>query len=365
MKILSLPLFGCALLSSTIAAQTMVSYSPSWALNQTNSNNIYPYSTSPQRYMQIHDWDTFSRQGVLLIRGVRYRASLQFNYTNRTGRTVEIEMRMGLAPAGVNAVKRSTTFAKNWDAKTIKVVIKKKKVTFPTSGPTHEALKEFTVKFPFDSNASFLYITSQKRSLVIETKQYATGGGGYAFDFWSSTATMKGGYSHRNGSYLGCLSKSKVLVTHAIDGANLYVGSPAWTLSGEGNGATIPGVVTLGAKSMSATIPGTTCQLKNDFLVLVPFVTGAAPKGSFSLKASVPNNNNLARASFLTQAIYLEAGANTVGLTTSRGLVNGIGTGSATGGRIARVYYRGNPDSSAAATASSNFTNGLVTMFHN
>jgi len=57
-------------------AQTQQSVSPSWGLNQVNSNNIYPYATSPQRYMQIHDWDSFSRQGVTLIRGVAYRASL-------------------------------------------------------------------------------------------------------------------------------------------------------------------------------------------------------------------------------------------------------------------------------------------------
>lgn len=368
------PLDGLLLVSTiltgTLSAQTMESYSPYWALNQPNSNNIWPYSNSTQmRYLQIHDWDTFSHQGVIPINGIRYRTSLDFNYqyVNRTGRTVEIEVKLGLAATGITAASRSRTFDSNWDLSTVKTVIAKKKFTFPNSGATPAALREFTIKFPFDTGSTFLYINAQKRSLVVQTKQYSTASGGYAFDFWQDTATnandKMGGYSYRNGSYLGCNSKSNVLVEHDVEGSKLFVGTAGFAMSGNGQAATIPGVVSFGAQSLGATIPSTSCQLKNDLILLLPFVTDA--KNEFSLNVPVANNPSLLYATFLSQAIYLEKGANAVGITTSRGLVNGIGTGTTSNGTISRVWYLGNPDSTAAATALSSAQNGLVTLFHN
>lgn len=355
------PLLALATIAGSASAQTQESYSPSWALNQVNSNNIYPYATSPQRYVQIHDWDTFSRQNVILIRGVAYRASLQ-NYINRTGRTVEIEMKMGLAANGITARTRSTTFANNWDPTTVKTVIQKKKISYPNSGPNLEALKEFTNKFPFDTGVSFLYLTAQKRALVIETKQYATSSGGYAFDFWSSSSVMGGGFSHRDGSYMGCQGTGGT-VAHEVAGANLYVGSKSCAFSGAGYGAKLPGLLLFGAGSVNGVLPGTKCVLKTLPIFAIPFTTDSTPQGAWSIPIPVPNNPLLVLNSFNSQAAYLDSSANKIGITTSRGLVNGFGTGNSNGGAIARVYYRGNPDSST--TASSNFLNGLVTMFYN
>ena len=357
----AISLIAISAVVGTTTAQTQQSVSPYWGLNQVNSNNIYPYATSPMRYVQIHDWDTFSRQGVTLIRGVAYRASLQ-NYINRTGRTVEVEMKMGLAAKGITAKTRSTTFANNWDPTTIKTVIAKKKFSYPNSGPNLEALKEFTVKFPFDASSTFLYITAQQRALVVETKQYSTTSGGYAFDFWSKAADKNGGFSHRDGSYMGCQTTGGT-VQHAVASANLYVGSPNCAFSGAGYGAKLPGLLLFGASSVTGTFPGTKCQIKTIPILVIPFATGATSQGLWSIGIPVPNDPLLVRNSFHTQALYLDSSANKAGVTTSMGLVNGFGTGNATGGDIARVYFRGNPDT--GTVASSNFLNGLVTMFHN
>jgi len=275
---------------------------------------------------------------------------------------VEIEMKMALAAKGITAKTRSTTFAKIWDASTIKTVIKKKKISYPNSGPNLAALKEFTNKFPFDAGVTFLYITAQKRALVIETKQYAASGGGYAFDFWSSQAVKTGGFSHRDGSYMGCQATGGT-VQHAVAGANLFVGSPACAFSGAGYGAKLPGLLLFGASGITGTFPGTKCQIKTLPIFVLPFATGATSQGLWSVNIPVPNDANLLLNSFHTQALYLDSSANKAGVTTSMGLVNGFGTGKTTGGEIARVYYRGNPD--VGTVASSNFLNGLVTMFHN
>jgi hypothetical protein len=362
---LSTTLLATTIFTGTMVAQSIESYSPYWALNQINSNNVWPYSRStPMRYFQIHDWDSFSRQGVNLINGIRHRTSLQFNYTNRAGRTVEIEMKMGLAATGITAATRSSTFDSNWDPKTIKTVIKKKKFTFPTSGATPEALKEFTIKFPFDTGSTFLYLTAQKRALVVETKQYSTATGGYAFDFWSATNTKGGGFSHRDGTYLGCQTTGGT-VQHAVEGAKLFVGSPTCAFSGEGYGAKLPGLLLFGAGSVTGTLPGTNCQIKTLPVFALPFTTGATSQGIWSINLPVPNNANLVRNSFNTQAAYLDSSANKIGITTSSGRVNGFGTGNTTHGAVARIWYSGNPDGAAAATAQSSALNGLVTLFHN
>jgi len=345
-------------------AQSIQSYSPYWALNQVNSNNIWPYSTSPMRYMQIHDWDSFSYQGPTIIRGIRYRPSLQSFAWNQSGATVDVEIRMALAPVGHTSAKRSLTFDNNWDKTTIKTVISRKKISYPASAGTLAQNQVFMHKFPFDASATFLYLPTQQRALVVETKQWGTPRG-HAFDWWNSTATARGGYSHLNGSYLGCKAKNGQVVTQTADGAALYIGSTQATITSMGHAPQIPALVSLGTQALAVTLPGTSCTIMNDPLFLIPGVTDSSASGVFKLTFSVPNVQSLIRARFYSQAFFVEPGANSFGITASNGLVNGIGRGSTPGGSISRIWYLGNPSNAAASTALSSAQNGLVTMFHN
>ncbi|MCA8971841.1 MAG: hypothetical protein KDC95_18790 [Planctomycetes bacterium] len=347
-----------AVLASALAAQG-TTYAPSYALSQVNSNNIYPHRTTSMRYQQIHDAWSFTSQTQSIIRGVAFRPSNQSNYVNQPAGIVEIQIEMGLAATGVDAQNGSLNMDSNFDSTSRKVVLSRKKVNYPASGATPDDLKVFQNKFAFDASGIFLFNPVLNRSLVIELRQYSYSGG-YAWDFVSSTTVAGNGFSVQNGTYDGCPSKGNNVPTFEGDGASLKIAGTA-TFTGTYDASSIPAVMSLGAQAVSAQLPGTKCMIVNDLGFLIGGATNAS--NQFQVSFPVPNNPALADVRFYTQMFFLEAGANPVGIVSSRGLFNGVGRGSAwTTMGLARIYGRGDPD--ALTTAQSNFKNGLVIAFN-
>ena len=99
----------------------------------------------------------------------------------------------------------------------------------------------------------------------------------------------------------------------------------------------------------------------NDPLFVGAGLSSNDPKGTFQVVYGIPSDNTLVGLAFLTQMIWADPGANAMGLTTSRGLQQGIGRGTQPGGRITRICGLNNPN----ATTGRKYMNGLVTMFHN
>ena len=348
-----------ALTATSLLGAQGATYAPGYALSQVNSNNIYPHATSQMRYQQIHDAWSFTSQIPALIRGVTFRPSNQSSYVNRAAAMVELQVEMGLAATGVTSTNGGLTMDNNFDTATRKVVMKRKQVNYPSSGANVEELKIFDIQFKFDAASVFIYQPLLGRSLVVELRQYNRSGG-YAWDFVSSTAVAGNGWSVQNGSYDGCPSKGNKVPSFEGDGANLKVGG---TLSFKGtyDAANIPALMSLSPQAVSATLPGTTCQLMNGLDWIASGVTNSS--NEFTVSFPVPNDPKLQDIRFYTQMFFFEPGANPLGLVASRSLYNGVGRGSSwTTMGIARIYGRAtNPDT--VTTAQSNFKNGLVIRF--
>ncbi|MCB9917358.1 MAG: hypothetical protein H6832_03040 [Planctomycetes bacterium] len=346
-------------LTGALTAQT-ATYSPSYALGQVNSNNIWPHATSPMRYQQIHDAWTFTSTGTTLARGLAYRPSNQTSYLNRAGGTVEVMIRMGEAPSGVTSQTPAGTFDGNFETASVKTVFSRKKISYPSSGTTPEELKIFDIDFPFDSATFVLMNGSSTKSMSVETRCYAYSGG-YAFDFVSSSAVQGYGWSLQNGSYAGCKNNAGQVVEHEVPTNQLFVGSTNATFLGKSFLPTIPGILSIGATKINATIPGTSCNLVNDPLLIIPGATNAA--GDFNVSFPIPNDAKLHRVTFLSQMIFIDVAANAAGIVTSRGLENGIGGGAGVSnlGLIRMKTSAADPDSVTAIT--NTYNNGLVMMF--
>lgn len=349
-------LLAVALTASSLAAQLVSTYSPSYALGQVNSNNVWPYGTAPMRYMQIHDTWTFTSTKTLLARGLAYRPTLQSFGFNKPAASTEVMLRIGVAPNGVTSQTPATTFDGNFDAASVKTVFTRKVVNYPNSGTTLDELKIFDISFPFDSATFFLWNGTSANSLTIETRCYASQGG-YPFDFAADLAVRGNGYSVENGAYAGCNNNANKVVEHEVQTDKLFVGSPNATLIGRSFLPSIPGILSIGATAINATIPGTSCNLVNDPLLLIPGLTDAA--GDLNIVFPLPNDPNLHRVSFYSQVVFVDVAANGPGVITTRGFENGIGAGAiAQNLGIIRMRTTGDPD--AATTIANTYANGLV-----
>ncbi|MCB9917120.1 MAG: hypothetical protein H6832_01795 [Planctomycetes bacterium] len=355
-----LTLSACALFCSVTAAQQFPVYSPSYALSQPNSNNIWPHATSPMRYMQIHDAWTFTSTGRTLIRGIAYRPSNdQFGYNKAAGST-EVMIRIGEAPTGVTSQTPAGTFDGNFETATVKTAFSRKIVNYPNSGSTAAELRIFDIAFPFDSPTFFLWNGSGTRSMTIETRCYSYTTG-YPFDFVSSTTVKGYGYTIENGTYAGCKNNAGKIVEHEVQADKLYVASPNATIIGRSFLPTTPSIVSIGATRLNVQIPNTSCYLVNDPLIMLGGVTDAA--GTLTFTFPLPNDPNLHRVSFLSQMVFIDPAANGPGLVTSQGWENGIGAGALVNDLgIIRMKTSGSPDTVTAIT--NTYKNGLVMQFN-
>jgi hypothetical protein len=352
---------AAALMATGLQAQTVTAlHSPKVALTAANSNNNIPYSWSPTRYQQVFDPGTFDATTPIAMKQLEFRLQSSFATKGYGGQTVELAIWAAWTPTTVTAATASSTFSSNIDSTTLKQVLKKTKVSFPKV--TSYA---FNIKIPFDSGSTFLYGPALKRSLVIESRNYGNSNNNslftYPIEAWSGASAGAGSYK-TNGTYTGCKSKSGTVVSHYAYTSQLKVGGSGYYSYGYGYAANIPGLMTLGAKTLNIPMGTTGCTIVNDIITLFPGV-GTGTSGYLKIGLPIPNDPKLANTSFLSQFYFIEAGANAWGITSTRGLIQTIGAGSGnTSGTVTRIYaITATPDS--ATTGSLGVDYGMLHRF--
>lgn len=334
---------------SLSAAAQSTTVSPKDAVGAgANSRGVsglgYGFNISAHHLQQLHDFDSFSHgQAPFPMSSIGFRMPSGRNVGNQGGARVEIAVQLSLAPALVNANAHTTSFAKNRDESTARLVFRKKTVLLPTLGSATNPSLGFDFRLKFDG-APFVYVPSNKRTLVLDLFNYTivSGSNNYFVDGWTRArsgvtgpaqcalmsktlgAATDLGQSSRNGSYLGCTSSANQVVTHTSDPGSLVVGyEHVFEASSGVNSAA--GVMSLGAQALNVSIPGTSCTLVNDLILLVPFAANAAGEAAVPLR--MPPGSTFVGARFYTQFIFVDPRANTLGLVTSNGMINRLGLG--------------------------------------
>ncbi|MEZ5988104.1 MAG: hypothetical protein R3F30_03065 [Planctomycetota bacterium] len=357
-------LLALSLLAVPATAQTQTFLiSPKAGATNGNTNNNIPYSWTPTRYQQVYDADSFDVTTPIASSQLYYRMNSSFANGSYGGQTVELAVWLAYTASGIDSQTASTTFASNLDNASLKNVIKKTKVFMPKLSNTN-----WDIKLPFDSGVTFLYGVILKKNLVIETRVYSNTNNSsiftYPLDAMSLSSQTPGGTVVQNGTYNGCKSSNAAgsVVTHDSVPARLFVGSGTNYHFGNGYVQSAPAVLTIGATALSATLPGTSCTIVNDILLLAVGTTDTSSNGLYSQPLPIPNDNNLANVSYLTQMFFLDGQANSVGLTASRGLRNTIG--AAVPGSITRLYgFATDPDTVTTGSVGKNY--GLMTRLSN
>jgi hypothetical protein len=368
-KVLPLSLLIAVCLQAFATAQSATTTSPKIAAAGGTSGNSIPFSWYPVRYQQVHDYDTFVGSPVVPVKSVNFRLGKKWSTGLYGGQSIVLSMWMAYTPQGTTPItskNASMTFAKNLDAKTLVQVVNKKTIVLPKSTTFN-----FGLKIPISK--TFLFSSGFKKSLVIETRVYSNSSGSksftYPIDAWNGSAVGSGSYK-TNGSYSGCKAKSGSFVSHYAVPTGLKVGSASNFSYGYGRAASLPALMSLGALNLNITLPGTSCKIVNDLLAIMPGLTSASSNGYYRVALPIPNDPKLANIVFKTQMFFFQKGANSFGITSTRGLDQKIGPGNtASGGSVKRFYAYSptssyNPDLATTATGStSNY--GLVTQITN
>ena len=161
-----LALLAATLCGPGLTAQT-ASISPKGAAFDGGSNYVVPYSWYPTRYQQIYDHDSFSHgKTVLRISEVAYRL-VSYRRGNTAATTSEVTLSLAYAAKGIDSTNSGIVFDRNVDLSTKKLCLSRKKVSMPS---IKDASFGFVLKF--DSNVSFVYDPSKKRSLVLEVLKW-------------------------------------------------------------------------------------------------------------------------------------------------------------------------------------------------
>ena len=254
----------------------------------------------------------------------------------------------------------------NIDTKTLVQVITQKKILMPKLSNTGFGIKLPTAK-------PFIFSSAFKKSLVIETRFYSNTNSNkiftYPLDAFTGSGVGSGSYT-QNGTYAGCKSKSTTVVSHYAIPSYLKVGSAINYTYGYGRAASLPALMSMGAKNLNLTLPGTSCKVVNDLIVIFPGVTNTSTSGYYRVNLPIPNDPKLANVVFKKQMFFFEKGANSLGLTSTRGLDQKIGPGNTSGGgSVKRIYAYSsasgyNPDKATVGTGSTS-DYGLMTQITN
>ncbi|MEZ5988109.1 MAG: hypothetical protein R3F30_03090 [Planctomycetota bacterium] len=359
------PILRCAALAAlalpqVLAAQTQVfMISPKDAATQGNTNNNIPYSWYTTRYQQIYDAGSFDVGTPTALNAVYYRMASGFGTGNYGGHTIELAVDMSMAASGISATSPSSTFANNLDTTTTKQVIAKTKLVMPKLSTYN-----WDIKLPFDSATTFLYGGLLNKNLVIETRVYNSSAiTTYPLDAWALYGT-----STQTGSYAGCKSSnaSGSTVQHYSIINYLVVGNQNNYHYGYAYVPSIPAVMSLGGTALNLPLPGTTCYIANDLLLLVPGSTDTSSNGRFQVNLPIPNDSTLGGITYMTQMYFFDANANSLGITSTKSLSNTIAKIPA--GSVTRLYATdstGTADPGTFATASIGTNYGLVTRLGN
>lgn len=292
-------------------------YATKWG----ESNNVYPFGWTNQRYMQVH---SAADIGVIpqTVRGLAFRTK---SARALTARVIPCTINIGYTNSTTNAL--STTFASNW-------------LGTPQTGfngnlnvpstAVNNSLTKFDTVIPF--TAPFIYL-SARGNLLWECQNRATSRPGLnVYDRVASQPSLTGrmwatGASAATGTFRAGEGLVMQLVGTSTTGAIVNLtntGIPSvnrsFQVNFSGAASNTAAVLWLGAQklniSLAPTLPGCTLYTSLDLLV-GSAATGTTGNGSLTL--IIPNNASLAGVKFLNQWMVLDRQANTIGVVLSNG----------------------------------------------
>jgi hypothetical protein len=297
-----------ATLSASLAAQTW--FSPVTAgTAQGNVNNTLPFAQSTYQYQQVHSASSFAPSVNGVVNRIRFRAKAQ-----TTAGTADLELWMARSPN--DAANASATFASN-ETNPINVFVRKM-VNMPSVGPGQWGAPDLAFDVPFVA----LPIHHISWRVLIHSNNSTP----YTLDCFSDwrfgTPTAYGGCQHPMGT-----QNATQNVTYRSPGND-------WNLNGYSYvpNVAMPGVAMVGASNSTwgsvplpfdmTAIGAPGCQLVNDPAIMLPGTTLANATGFLGLVVRTPRDPSWIGLTIYTQFAFVDAGANPLGIFTSRGLVN-------------------------------------------
>jgi hypothetical protein len=329
--------FASFALCGALCAQLPVTISPVDAGSKLgNSNNNYPFSQAAVAYQQVHSGFSFTTPGPLNVNQLRLRMGAGF--TNRPGYPIDIEIFMAHSPN--DAASASGTFANNVVAGSEVNVLTRKNVSLPTVPDNSWAIAPFFFDAPFAWNGGHL-----SWRVVIRGNGNGNQNFSYPIDaFWGI------GQSSRIGTTPGCQSalgtRPPIHFTTIFEPGNTatFTGYSYVTSGG------LPSVLTLGTSDsnwLGLTLPfdlgvigAPLCFVTNDILATRNNTTQAGTNGAVTDSFAIPDDPTLAGATFFSQHMFLQVGANQLGLFTTDGRRNIVGKPV----DVSRIFALGNPN---------------------
>ena len=362
MRVSTNSLLALALFAPALATQSIKGVSPKTAATAPRTNRGisglgFGFNLDAHRFQQIYNWDSFTTgtSVPIPIRSVNFRKPLNRNIGNEGGQTIEIALDLSLAAKGVTADTATGVFENNLDAKTRKRVIRKKKINLPILGTPQKPSLGFDFKLPLDSAQIFLFNPNLKRALVMDIYNYSikVGNWSYFVDGWTrarsgligptevtivwGSLNKSSGFGSSANNGAGCKSSGNKNATHSTDPKTLALGELDHRFTGSVFVPSLPGVMSIGATKLNnVKLPGTSCSIANDLLILLPFVSGSTAMGTATLALRIPVDSRLVGPTFFTQMFWLDTKANSFGIVSSNGLANKIGTGFPLTGSLMR-----------------------------
>jgi len=314
---------GVALaLGSGLLAQGPAFTSPGALPGRTN--NSLPFGTgTPLTHQQVHSASSFTAPGPALITDLSMDVSV-----SSTSASIDVELFMADAPHGADAI--SSVYANNVVPGTEVRVFSRRQVVLPPAGSA------WSFAFPLDTPYSW-----NGGHLTWRADIYGNNQGNQSQRFALVCYRDAGSSSSRTNGCQSALGTARA-------GHWNQVPSLGGTLQCNGEshvaGVALPATLTMGLSNTQwgslalpvdlGVIGAPGCLITNDIVAQVPTTTLADPTGSVSLSFTVPNTPAIAGQPFHTQYLFLQPGANALGIFTSGGVDNAIGKPP----EISRVY---------------------------
>ena len=312
--LLAAALIGAAV--TPLSAQRFVMH-PKQALARGNIHSDAPFSWSPNRFQQVMDWTAFGGNLTLTMKRLRFRMASWATNGKYGGQSVRLTIGLALAAKDVSPRNLHTTYAKNYDLSTYKTVVSNRTIKLPK-------LSSFNFGFviPFDAGKSFYYRAATRRHLLLDVRVFWNSEGSKRFAYpIDSFRGVAEGQIRKNGLYAGCRSANGKTTIQYGEARTLRPGSTHLT-SGYCWSDRAPGFFLIGSRPLSARLPGG-CLLVNDIVVLLSGISRGS-SGRTEFRFRIPDDAFVRGASFYSQFLWYQAGANSSGLITSPGLIQKV-----------------------------------------
>ncbi|HHI78657.1 MAG TPA: hypothetical protein ENK02_01610 [Planctomycetes bacterium] len=373
--------FLSSFLSSGLSAQTTVS-PKEFKNTEGASSNYFPYfraSTSQtfrqMHYQEVHDLGT--AKGA--IKGLLYRRDGRvFAGSKSPASWTDVEI--ALSTAKTTAQTISKTFASNEGSNRV-VVLKRKKVNFPSFPFLPAKPQPFFFSFPFDTN-KVLAFTGGSVCLDVKTYDnsvYDAQKRTFNYIYFDAAFNSTGGTYERTGRACYGSDQNNILPFYGFTYTSLITSTNTlrlYSFSYNGlSGGT--GIMLVAAKKLASPVklPGS-CFLYVDPSSILMMVPGTGVIGSRKTTTyyyppyqgntrqyiNIPFSNSLRNVQIQSQMVGFDPGANSLGWTfTNLNTVN-LPNYNPKGLSVSRVYRNG----SSAFTSTTGFVNksfGLITTF--